>query len=147
MLPWPLLLLATPVLAACECGYILTSTSRLFTHRIYNHFTAATSLDDWSIQTWTIPGNSTQHTLARQNSAANIWLSPSSGLHLRQKGYTCTGPVSVAELHSIRDDIFHGSFRARFAVRGGPGAVAGFFFYYVSDSRGERGDMADDGKE
>jgi hypothetical protein len=136
---FPLLLLLTPVQAACECGYLLNST--LFTHRIYNSFTTATSLPDWSIQTWTIPGNVSQHTLARQNSASNIWLSP-SGLHLRQKGYTGTGPVSVAELHSIRDDIFHGSFRARFAVHGGPGAVAGFFFYYVSgckDAEGEGG--------
>lgn len=68
---------------------------------------------------------------------SSIWVKDGE-LRLLQKGYpiNSTGPVQVAELHSRRQDFFHGSFRASYRVvtvdGAAGGAVAGFFFYYVS---------------
>lgn len=142
-----LLILSTTVLAHCECGYRITQTNALFTHRIYNNFSTfpdsqAPQLEDWGIQTWSVAANASLGTVERKNDPKNVWLEAGQ-LHLRQRGHDLADdgsvgkqPVSVAELHSIRDDIFHGSFRMRYTVEQQPGSkggsVAGFFFYYVS---------------
>ncbi|KAF8254158.1 hypothetical protein K440DRAFT_652229 [Wilcoxina mikolae CBS 423.85] len=95
------------------------------------------TLKDWEIQTWPVDANGTLGTVARKYDAENVWLE-NGRLHLRQMGYDMDSdePVSVAEVHSRRNDIFHGSFRMRYEATQEPGAkggsVAGFFFYYTS---------------
>ncbi|KAA8904566.1 concanavalin A-like lectin/glucanase domain-containing protein [Sphaerosporella brunnea] len=131
----PFLVLPAPAHTACECGHLITSTNDFFTHRLLTRFTPpntstnSTLLATWEPQTWLVPGNLTQLTVSRRNEAANVFLS-AGGLTLRQRGWDGKGPVSAAELHSIRDNFLFGSFRMRGVVRGGEGAVAGFFVYY-----------------
>ena len=142
-----LLILSTTVLAHCECGYRISQTNALFTHRIYNNFSTfpddpTPHLADWGIQVWSVAANATLGTVDRKNDPENVWLE-GGRLHLRQRGHALADdgsvsrqPVSVAELHSYRNDIFHGSFRMRYTVEqeaeAKGGSVAGFFFYYVS---------------
>lgn len=131
--------------AVCECGYVLTATNQYFTHTFTNNFTAlpdttteanlTRSLPDWEIQEYKFSADNKTGILGRQNAMSSVWIKDGL-LHLLQKGYGAndTGPVQVAELQSINQDFFHGSFRARYRVvqvKGATGgSVAGFFLYY-----------------
>lgn len=135
-----------PVAAVCECGYLLTQTGQRYTHKFQNDFTGipdttnaanlTRTIPDWIIQEYNFPADNKTGLMGRQNAMSSIWVKDGE-LRLLQKGYpiNSTGPVQVAELHSRRQDFFHGSFRASYrvaTVKGAKGgAVAGFFFYYV----------------
>ncbi|PWW75614.1 Glycoside Hydrolase Family 16 protein [Tuber magnatum] len=94
-----------------------------------------TALPDWQVQTWAFDADPSTGVIARKNEAGNVWIKGGK-LHLRQKGHKKDdrGPVSVAEVHSRRTDLYHGSFRAKYKVtvdkKAEGGTVAGFFFYY-----------------
>ena len=154
MLPLlPLFLHATALLyptltaANCECGYKLKQTNAFFTHKFFVDFSVIPDttdysalqevLPDWNIQSWTSNDTSSDDgTLVRQNDRENVWVK-NGALQLRQKGHAkgSHGPVSIAEVQSVRDDFYFGSFRSKFRVKvdknAKGGSVAGFFFYYV----------------
>lgn len=140
------LLYPVPGAAVCECGYLLTQTGQRYTHKFHNDFTKipdttnvfnlTRTISDWEIQDYSFEANDKTGAMERQNAMSSIWVKDGQ-LHLLQKGYpkNSTGPVQVAELHSRRQDFFHGSFRASYRVveveGAAGGAVASFFFYYV----------------
>lgn len=141
------LLYPAPATAVCECGYLLTQTGQRYTHKFQNDFTSmpdttnaanlTRTIPDWEIQEYNFPADNQTGLMGRQNAMSSIWVKDGE-LRLLQKAYpiNSTGPVQVAELHSRRQDFFHGSFRASYRVvtvdSAAGGAVAGFFFYYVS---------------
>jgi len=156
-----LLLFAAPVLADCECGYQIADSNDtlFFTNFLNNTFAKAPdttddtglidALPDWEVQEWGVPADPHNDApLARQNRASNVWMKAGE-LHLRQPGWSGTGNVSVAELHSKVSDIFHGSFRMRYRVEqdngGKGGAVAGMFFYWNDSTETDIEILTNDG--
>jgi hypothetical protein len=132
--------------AACECGYRVPGSGAIYTHRMHNNFagepdTSTPQLAYWEVQTWnsTLSGDD-EGEVIKENQAENVWIEDGQ-LHLRQKGWNGEGTVKVAEIHSKETNVFHGHFAARFRIRQNPkaegGAVAGFFFYYVSTQASE----------
>lgn len=117
--------------AACECGY-QTNTGEVWQFAITTNFSSITNFSDsadWSIIS-DLRGTSNTQPIAINYTASNVNLT-NDHLLLTCSAYDASRDTAVAsaEIETKRSDIRYGSFRAKYTVSGGSGAVGALFFY------------------
>ena len=145
-----ILTIPAPVLADCECGYIVNNV--LYTDSIesdFLHLQNITTDQDWQPQEYTTSAAlsrgpygksaSVSNVIANPLSNPNDWIGKSelggdAGLQLIVRGgIPGDGLVSIAELATFRTDLLYGSFRAGMKLTGNNGTCGAFFWVGGTD--------------
>ncbi|KAI5806956.1 glycoside hydrolase family 16 protein [Geopyxis carbonaria] len=146
-----LLLGPLKVIADCECGYSVNSTSSndfaVFTEVLESDFTTLTNITedtDWVPQKWEINAKQSKGPFGRNTDPANAMSNPlakgetrkgedggDAGLELWvRKADEGDDMVGVSEVDSQRTDMLYGTFRAGFQITPVNGTCAAFFWYF-----------------
>ncbi|KAF1978772.1 concanavalin A-like lectin/glucanase [Bimuria novae-zelandiae CBS 107.79] len=152
-LPWLILAMSRFANADCECGYSLNSTTgatyQVFTDLMENDF-LHTSGDNatefgWQPQEYNVSAKDARGPYGKEFDVANVELNPlkdssawsgdsenggDAGLKLWVRGDHSHGFVGSAEVATVRDDAFYGSFRVGMKLSAQNGTCGAFFWFY-----------------
>ncbi len=119
-------------LATCDCGY-KTNTQQLFQFSLLTNFSTLSisqfqNSPDWDISSIFYAAGST-HPYSINYTTANVDIVNKALQLTCSASYDVSTVIASAQIQTKRDDILYGSFRAKFSVNGGRGAVGALFFY------------------
>ncbi|KAJ6787068.1 hypothetical protein PWT90_03207 [Aphanocladium album] len=132
--------------AACTCGYEVAGANGddwLFTDSIETDFIklkTITAAKDWQPQEFNVSAEAGHGQYSKFFTPRNVVVGPGvankgaagkhAGVELSVGATVVNGAVPVAELDTVRQDIFWGSFRAGMKLTAVKGTCAAFFWYF-----------------
>ncbi|KAF2111485.1 concanavalin A-like lectin/glucanase domain-containing protein [Lophiotrema nucula] len=152
-MPWLILAMSHTTTAYCECGYSVNKTSdsnyAIYTDLMENDFlhTATDNMTEvgWAPQEYNMTAEQARGPYGKEFHVENIDTNPlknnwdwaggsteggEAGLRLWVRGDHSHGYVSGAEMATVRNDSFYGSFRVGMKLASTTGTCGAFFWFY-----------------